>query len=158
MIPGHRQLQIHHLVLDYNGTLAGNGKLFAGVKPRLASLADLVTVHVLTADTFGSAATELDGVPCTLTILPPQEQDSGKLSYVEQLGCAETVCIGNGRNDHAMVKAAALGIVVVQSEGAAIETLLDADVVAPTILDALDLLIYPRRLVATLRGEGPVLI
>ena len=45
-----------------------------------------------------------------------------------------------------------LGIVVVQAEGAAVQTVLAADVLSRDILTALDLLIYPLRLVATLRS------
>ncbi len=58
--------------------------------------------------------------------------------------------MGNGRNDGELVVAAALGIVVVQGEGAAKDTLLAADVVAPDIGAALGLLLHPGRLAATL--------
>ena len=51
-----------------------------------------------------------------------------------------------------MLEGAALGIAVIQAEGAAGETLMAADVVAPGILEALDLLANPLRLVATLRA------
>jgi soluble P-type ATPase len=44
-----------------------------------------------------------------------------------------------------------VGIAVVEGEGAAVATLLAADVVTRDIHDALDLLLSPRRLVATLR-------
>ncbi len=50
-----------------------------------------------------------------------------------------------------MLAAAALGIAVPGPEGAAAVTLAAADVVAPDILVALDLLTHPQRLVATLR-------
>jgi soluble P-type ATPase len=62
------------------------------------------------------------------------------------------VCVGNGRNDRLMLQEAGLGIAVVQGEGAAVQTALTADVLAPDILTALDLLIHPLRLVATLRS------
>ena len=51
-----------------------------------------------------------------------------------------------------MLLAAALGIVVVQREGASVQALMAADVVVPDIRTALDLLAYPQRLVATLRA------
>jgi soluble P-type ATPase len=62
------------------------------------------------------------------------------------------VCVGNGRNDRLMLQVAGLGIVVVQAEGAAVQTALAADILSPDILTALDLLIHPLRLVATLRS------
>ena len=87
-----------------------------------------------------------------LAILPAEGQDVGKLNYVEQLGTGTAVCIGNGRNDGLMLKAAALGLAVLQEEGAAVQTVMAADVVTPNILAALDLLIQPLRLIATLRS------
>jgi soluble P-type ATPase len=62
------------------------------------------------------------------------------------------VAIGNGRNDRRMLEAAALGIALIQREGAAVAALTSADVAATGILDALELLQMPKRLVATLRS------
>ena len=45
-----------------------------------------------------------------------------------------------------------IGIALVQADGAAVETVLAADVLSHDILTALDLLIHPLRLVATLRS------
>jgi soluble P-type ATPase len=150
-IPGNRRLQLEHIVLDYNGTIACGGELIAGVKENLAALAERLQVHILTADTFGKARRGLEGVDCELSILAPDAQDIGKLEYVKGLGAEHTVCVGNGRNDHLMLKAAALGIAVILEEGAASETLLAADVVCTHIVSALELLKNPLRLIATLR-------
>ena len=60
--------------------------------------------------------------------------------------------MGNGRNDALMLKEAALGIAVIQEEGGAVETLLAADIVTHSVLVALDLLLNPLRLTATLRS------
>jgi soluble P-type ATPase len=150
-IPGTGELRLEHLVLDYNGTLAIDGCLIAGVADRLRSLARTLQVHVVTADTFGRAQAELGDVPCNLSVLPPGDQDARKLAYIRALDVGRVVAIGNGRNDRAMIEAAALGIAVVQAEGAAVETMLAADVVVSSVLDALDLLATPLRLKATLR-------
>ena len=151
-IPGHKKLELKNLVLDYNGTLACDGKLIEGVKRCLSRLAQSVQIHVLTADTFGKAQSGLEGIDCKLSILPPENQDSGKLAYVEKLGPSSTVCIGNGRNDRLMLKAAALGIAVILEEGASTQTIKDADIACTSIVSALDLLSNPLRLVATLRS------
>lgn len=151
-IPGYKQLRLHHLVLDFNGTLACDGSLLVGVKPLLHELSANLKIHVLTADTFGNANAALAGLPCELSILPAANQDAGKLAYVEKLSADHTVCIGNGRNDRLMLEAAALGIVVMQAECAAIKTVLIADVIAPDIVSALKLLTNPLRLIATLRS------
>jgi len=151
-IPGYKKLQLESLVLDYNGTLACDGTLLDGVRERLETLANTLKIYVLTADTFGRAREGLHRIPCELKVLPPGEQDIAKLDFIKGLGRETTVCIGNGRNDRLMVKEAALGIVVVQEEGAAVETILAADVVCLNIHAALELLISPLRLVATLRS------
>ncbi len=150
-IPGHKTLQLKHIVLDYNGTIACDGTLIAGVKENLTALADKLQVHILTADTFGKAKEGLEDVDCQLSILAPDAQDIGKLNYVKALGADRVVCVGNGRNDRLMLEAAALGIVVILQEGAAAETVAAADVVCAHIVSALELLQNPLRLTATLR-------
>lgn len=151
-IPGYRKLQFRHMVLDYNGTLAVDGELLPDVKDVLIGLSEELQVHILTADTFGKVRSRVAGIPCEVSILPVESQDTGKLEYVKSLGAGYTVCMGNGRNDRLMLKEAALGIVVILEEGAALETLLAADVVCTGILSALELLTNPLRLTATLRS------
>lgn len=151
-IPGFKDLHLEFLVLDHNGTLAFDGLLLPGVKAALETLAADLEIHVVTADTFGKAQSQLDATPARLAILPPDGQDVGKLEYIERLGPDACVCVGNGRNDRLMLKRAALGIAVVEQEGAAAETLAAADVVCPSILSALELLTNPLRLTATLRS------
>ena len=151
-IPGHPDLALEHLVLDYNGTLAIDGVPIAGVKAALEALAEKLQIHVVTADTFGKAAVALEDYPCRLSILPPGDQALAKQEYVQTLGAKHTAAAGNGRNDRLMLKAAALGIVVLQAEGTAVEALLAADVAAPDIVSALGLLANPLRLVAALRS------
>jgi soluble P-type ATPase len=114
-IPGGATLRLEHLVLDFNGTLACDGVLLAGVRERLERLSASIRIHVVTADTFGRARAELAGLPCQLSILDAHGQSRAKLEYVQRLGAPRTVCIGNGRNDELMIDAAALGIAVVPS-------------------------------------------
>lgn len=151
-IPGNRTLRLEHLVLDYNGTLAVDGEPMPGVTDGLKNLAQSLEVHVLTADTFGKVQSRLEGLPCKLSVLPVENQDTGKLDYVKALGTERTVCMGNGRNDRLMLKEAALGVAVILAEGVAVETLNSADVVCTSILSALELLTNPLRLAATLRS------
>jgi soluble P-type ATPase len=150
-IPGFANLQINHLILDYNGTIAENGILLPGIAELFDQLQKLVTLHVVTADTFGRAAEQLSGLPCHVHLLPPGDQADAKLDFVRSLGLSQAACIGNGQNDQLMVKWAALGIAVLQAEGAAVETLHSADIVCRSAVDALQLFLYPQRLVATLR-------
>jgi len=151
-IPGYRTLAIEHIVFDYNGTLAVDGEVIPGVKEALRSLAERLTIHILTADTFGKVKSRLSDLPCEITILPENEQDIGKRNFVQSLGDDRTVAVGNGRNDRLMLQASVLGIAVILGEGASAQTLAMADVVCTSILDALALLDNPLRLVATLRS------
>ncbi|MBD3817124.1 MAG: HAD hydrolase family protein [Halothiobacillus sp.] len=149
---GGTPLSLAHLVLDYNGTIAEDGALIAGVPERLAQLAEHLTIHVITADTHGTAAQQLAGLPVSLHILPPGAQSEAKAAFVRELGANLCVAIGNGRNDATMLQETALGVVVIQAEGAAQITLAAADIVSKSTEDALDLLLHPKRLIATLRN------
>jgi len=151
-IPGFGRLRLEHLVLDYNGTLALDGCPLPGVERRLKRLARWLRIHVITADTFGKARAGLAGLNCELRILKPGREDRAKAAYIRQLGPTRVACIGNGRNDRLMLRAARLGLAVVQAEGAAAECLAAADLVLPSVNDALDLFLHPRRLTASLRA------
>lgn len=151
-LPGWTSLQLAHLVLDVNGTLARDGALLPGVAERIGRLRQDLTVHLLSADTHGrldeiGEQLGLDGV----RLRPDAPEPEQKGAYVRQLGVASVVAIGNGANDVDMLREAALGVVVLGPEGTAVEALLVADVATSSIGDALDLLAYPKRLVATLR-------
>jgi len=150
-IPGFGPLEIEHLVLDYNGTLALDGELLPGVAGALMELSRLVGIHVLTADTFGRAASKLEGIPCVLHVLPPDAQDKAKARYVSDLGAGVAASVGNGRNDALMLSESRLGIAVVGGEGASSQAILAADVVVGEIAAAFGLLLNPLRLTATLR-------
>lgn len=150
-VPGGAPLRLEHLVLDFNGTLACDGVLLPGVRERLHRLSASLQLHVVTADTFNRVHSELADLACQVSVLGPRDQAHAKLDYVQRVGAERTACVGNGRNDELMMGAAALGIAVVQAEGAAAQTLGAADVVVREIGDALDLLLHPKRLVATLR-------
>ncbi|OGP61486.1 MAG: ATPase P [Deltaproteobacteria bacterium RBG_13_49_15] len=151
-ISGYRKLELKQLVLDYNGTLACDGELLGGVKEALTALSEQLTIHVITADTFGKVRSGMAGIPCHIHVFPVENQDTGKLEYIRKLNADHTVSIGNGRNDRMMLKGSALGIAVILNEGAAVETILAADVVCTDIVCALELLLHPLRLTATLRS------
>lgn len=150
-IPGWRTLCLAHLVLDYNGTLALDGRVLPGVVERLERLCPGLEAHVLTADTFGTVRQALQNVSCKVSVIPVANQARAKEAYLTELDPTKCTAIGNGRNDALMLKTAGLGIALVQEEGAAAVTVAAADVVCTSILHALDLLLNPLRLAATLR-------
>ena len=151
-IPGRGAYQIEHLVLDVNGTIAEDGHLIPGVRQRLQRIARLMAVHMVTADTHGrqfaiDAELELEAV----RLEHGKPEDEQKAALVEQLGAAHCVAMGNGANDVLMLGKAAIGVAVLGPEGTCVEAINAAGVVCLSIGDALDLLLTPRRLVATLR-------
>lgn len=152
-IPGRGVLSLDHLVLDLNGTIALDGQVIEGVGDALEQIAERCGMHiwVVTADTHGTAAARLEGLPCQLEKLGEGAHDLAKAAVIERLGPTRCVAIGNGANDHLMLQRAALGVALCQPEGLAIPTLLAADLLCPSILDALALLLSPKRLIASLR-------
>lgn len=150
-IPGRELLEIEHIVLDFNGTFACDGKVLPGVAERLNALADRVAVHIFTADTFGTAREACAGIRAKVVVTRQPVVGPEKERYVAELGAGKTAAIGNGANDVLMLRRAALAILVLGPEGAAVEALLAADVVVKEINEGLDLLLNPKRLVATLR-------
>ena len=150
-IPSFGTLDIRHIVCDYNGTIARDGKLLPEVKPLFESLCENYTIHVITADTFGSVAQQLKGYDVTIDILSSDNHASEKRSYIESLGAETCAAVGNGNNDLQMLESAALGIALIGFEGCSSRTLLKSDIVCKDIKEALELFIHPKRLVATLR-------
>ena len=150
-IPGHEAITVAHVTFDYNGTLAVDGYLVAGLKERLVALAKLVEVHILTADTFGLVREQCGDLPVTIEIFSKDNISQKKKAFVEALGGATNIAIGNGNNDREMFAESRLAIVVMGTEGCCVPSLLAADIVVSSPLDALDLLLNTDRLVATLR-------
>ena len=150
-IPGRGVLQLEHLVSDVNGTLAVDGTLLEGLPRLLAQLRDRLEIHLLTADTHGIQAVIDHQLNLHAVRIQAGDEREQKTAYVRKLGCEKVVAIGQGANDAGMLKAAALGICVLSVEGAAVETLLSADLVLPDINSALQLLEKPLRIVTTLR-------
>jgi soluble P-type ATPase len=148
-IPGRGGLALEHLLLDQNGTLTNRGALIDGVAERLAGVRERFHVHVLSADTFGT----LDELTRELGV-DGQRVSSGeqKRAFLGALGAERCAAIGNGANDVAMLREAALGVAVIGPEGASTAALSAADVVCDSILDALGLLADELALTATLRG------
>ncbi len=148
-IPGLKKLTIKTIILDLNGTLSVGGSVPEGVKPRLDELKKQgYRVVFFTGNTRNDA----DQLAANLGIdwkLAKNATDKRDLALtMKPKTCAS---IGNGRIDLELMKAVALRIVTLQSEGVHVETLLNSDIIIPTITDALDLFLDPQRLIATLR-------
>jgi len=150
-IPGKGICEFEHFVTDFSGTLSEDGILLPQVKEKLNELSEHLNVHVLTSDTFGRAREELKGVNCTLHVLEGKEHVIQKERYVLNLGGETVVALGNGNNDALMLKAAKLGIAVCLKEGCSRQAIDAAKIFVISPIDAIDLLLTPKRLIATLR-------
>ena len=150
-IPGFGEVRLTHLVTDYTGTLTGEGRLVPDVRELLTRLADRLEIHVVTADTLGTAAVELAGLPCRVHFLAPGREAEQKEAYVDALGANSVVALGNGNNDAAMLKIARIGIAICLGEGCAGKAAAAADILLTSITAALELLFHEQGLKATLR-------
>jgi soluble P-type ATPase len=150
-IPGKGSYRIRHLVLDLNGTISLDGGIIEGVTERLEGLMHQLDISVVTADTNRNAERLVAGLPVRIHTIRENQESEQKLAVVLEKGKEHTVSIGNGCNDVSMLRESAIGICVVGKEGGSPEALMASDVVVPGINDALDLLLKPQRLRATLR-------
>ncbi len=150
-IPGRGNFKIEHLVLDVNGTIAKDGRLLDKVAKPLAALRDRLTIHLLTADTYGKQANIDLMLGMKAVRIRSGDEARQKGDYVRGLGAEKVIAIGQGSNDMDMLKSAAIGIAVLGDEGLAVEALMGAKIVMHTIYEAINLIEFPSRLTATLR-------
>jgi len=152
--------ELEHAVFDVNGTLTQDGQLVPGVIERMHALRRIVKVHLLTADTYGTQRSVINPMlavdmepKIVCNILDPKHgpEDEQKRNYVLKLGKDSVAAIGNGMNDRGMLAEARLGIVVLGPEGTAVQALTAAKIAARDPVTALDLLLHPMRLKASLR-------
>lgn len=151
-IPEGQELELTTLLLDYNGTIAEDGCIRDSVRERLQQLSEQFVIYVLTADTHGTAKKECEGLPVVVYTFPVGKAADYKSEIVEKLGGENCVCMGNGRNDVKMFRKAALSVAVMEREGMYAGLLREADLCVRSMEDGLDLLRYPKRLIADLRG------
>ena len=150
-IPNYKTINLKHIVLDYNGTIAKDGVLKKEAKKLLALLQEQYTLHVITADTFGSVKNELQDLDLHVKILRSENHTLEKEVYISELGASECAAVGNGNNDMKMLQKATIGICVAGDEGCSTKSLLASDIVCKSISEALELFVYSKRLIATLR-------
>jgi soluble P-type ATPase len=148
-IPQRGVIELQHAVFDANGTLAVDGAAIAGASERLKNLSEHLSIHLISSSTHG----DLTALGRTLGF-PIREIQRGdeKMRYVQNLGPANVIAFGNGVNDVSMLRLAAIGVVVVTAEGVATRAMQGADLIAYGPINAIDLLLKPNRLIATLRG------
>jgi soluble P-type ATPase len=150
-IPNFKSLTIEHIVCDYNGTIAKDGKVLPEIKALFEKLSKRYTLHVITADTFGSVKAQLEGYGAEIKILSSSDHTAEKADFIRELGEDSCIAVGNGNNDALMLKTAGIGIALLGDEGCSKDTLFSADIICKSIDEALSLALETKRLIATLR-------
>ena len=153
-IPGFGQRHIRIIVSDYTGTHSFGGNIDPEVKRRLRELATRVDLHIVTADSFGTAGSELAGI-AKPHLLGTGRHDVEKANYLSRFDLRQVAAFGNGNNDRLMLQAVreggGLAIAVDNGEGCAMDAMRNADVFVVGAANAINLLLDPLRLKATLR-------
>lgn len=148
-IPQRGKIELQHAVFDVNGTLAIDGTAIAGVADKLQILSQQLLIHLLASGVHGNPA-ELEqalGFPVHEIV-----HGDEKMRYVQNLGPINVIAFGNGANDASMLRLAAIGVVVLTPEGISTRAMQGADIVAYSPMYAIDLVLKPKRLIATLCG------
>jgi soluble P-type ATPase len=150
-IPGRDLLELENIVFDFNGTIAVGGRILENIKEKINALSNLVNIYVITADTYGQAKGECEGLNLNVITIPTGCAGVHKMELVKKLGKEKTVAIGNGFNDIEMFKEAILSVAVIEGEGACSKLILNSDIVTRSIDEALDLFLNTDRIKADLR-------
>lgn len=151
-IPGRETLEIHNLVLDYNGTIAVNGKLIDGVKDLINKLSNELNIYILTADTYGTVEKECKDLNAKILTFPKENAGESKRKIVKELNGYKTICIGNGYNDIPMFKESILSIGIMEGEGSSGELIANSTIVSRSIVEALRIVYNKTMVKATLRS------
>lgn len=151
-IPGREDIKIENIVLDYNGTIAVNGKIIEGVKELLTKLKDYVNIYILTADTYGTVEKECKGMEAKVLTFPKENAGESKRDIVKELDGQKTICVGNGFNDIPMFKESILSIAIIEGEGASGKLLVESDIIARSIIESLEIILDINKMKATLRN------
>ena len=125
-----------------------DGVFVPGVPDRLLKLSEILQMHILTAGTHGNLAELEERAGLTFQLIAHGEE---KRRYVEQLDPCTVIAFGNGTNDASMLRLAEIGVAILGAEGLSMEALRAADILVRSPLDAMDLVLRPKRLLATLR-------
>jgi len=149
LIPNSEPIELTTVILDLNGTLTIRGILVNGVLEKIAQLKQKgLNVVLFSGDTRGTGQKIADDLGVQLV---PTSTGEDKKQEALKLNPQTCVAVGNGLIDAQLFSVVKLSIAVLQAEGVHTKALTEADILVPSILDALDLLLDEASLVATLR-------
>lgn len=150
-IPGRSGFELKYAVFDFNGTMATNGILDERCIEKLKLLSEKLEIYILSSDTYGSVRKQCESLPVKVRVMSENNGSIDKMNFVNDLGNENVVCIGNGSNDSKMFEVSKFSITILGDEGCSIKALNNSDVLVKNIIDCLDMLLNPNRIIATLR-------
>lgn len=148
-LPHGENIEIKTLVLDLNGTLTVHGEVPKGVYEQINTLKDFgFRIVLLSGDARGTAKNVAEEMRIELVIAKNAQEKEAAILKLEPQTCAS---IGNARIDIGTFKHARVSILTLQAEGVHAETIQYADIIVPSIQDALSLFIDKKSFEATMR-------
>ena len=148
--PGMESLELHFVLIDFEGTLAMDGRVHPKAKDKVNLLSKRVTVYILTKSSKEKVEETLKKMKAEILSMTEGDSSQQKLDVLQRLGPHQTAVIGNGFDDVQIMEQAGLGMCVIGKEGSSPEAVAKADLVVTSVLDALDFLLRPLRQGATL--------
>lgn len=148
--PGREALEIDHLLIDFEGTLAMDRRVHPKAKDKINLLSKRLKIYIFAKEEKERVEEVLRRVRAEILFLNKGESSKQKLELLQGLGSFRTAAIGNGMDDLPMMKEAALAIAVLGKEGASGALIQTAHLVFTDVIDALDFLLKPLRQRATL--------
>lgn len=148
-LPHGENIEIKTLILDLNGTLTVHGKIPKGVPEQINILKSLeFRIILLSGDVRGTAKEIAEEMRIELIIAKSADEKEAAILELEPQTCAS---IGNARIDIGTFKHARVSILTLQAEGIHADTIQYADMIVPSIQDALSLFIDKKSFEATMR-------
>ncbi len=149
IIPNSKNIEIKTLILDLNGTLTVRGELVKGVQEILEKIKNKgMKVVLFSGDTRGNGKKVADDLGIDLVVTPTGKDKRKSALKLNPSTCA---AIGNGLIDVPLLKTVRLSILTLQAEGIHTKCIKEADIIVPSIIDALNLLVDESSLISTLR-------
>jgi len=148
--PGMENLDIHFVLIDFEGALAMDGRVHPKAKDKVNLLSKRATLYILTKSNREKVEETLRKMKVEILYVTEGDSSQQKLKVLQRLGPHQTAVIGNGLDDVRIMEQAGLGMCVIGKEGSSTEALAKADLVVTHVLDALDFLLKPMRQRATL--------
>jgi len=148
--PGMESLELHFVLIDFEGTLAMDGRVHPKAKDKVNLLSKRVTVYIFTKSSKEKVEETLKKMKAEILYMTEGDSSQQKLDVLQRLGPHQTAVIGNGFDDVQIMEQAGLGMCVIGKEGSSPEAVAKADLVVTSVLDALDFLLKPLRQGATL--------